>query len=53
MNEDVRNNVVFASKAEFKEALDTFFNTIWGKIANSLKSRINDSFQILKPAPSG
>jgi transposase len=53
MNEYVRNNMVFASKAEFKEALDTFFNTTWGKIANSLKSRINDNFQILKPAPSG
>lgn len=53
MNEYVRNNVVFASKTEFKEALDTFFNSTWDKIANSLKSRINDNFQILKPAPSG
>lgn len=52
MNEHVRNNVVFASKTEFKEALDTFFNSTWDKIANSLKSRINDNFQILKPLPS-
>ncbi len=53
MNEYVRNNVVFSSKTEFKEALDTFFNSTWDKIANSLKSRINDNFQILKTAPSG
>ncbi len=53
MNEHVRNNVVFKSKTDFKEALDNFFYTTWGKIANSLKSRINDNFQILKPAPSG
>jgi hypothetical protein len=45
--------VVFSSKTAFKEALDTFFKETWDKIANSLKSRINDNFQILKPAPSG
>jgi transposase len=53
MNEYVRNNVVFESKTDFKEALDAFFKTTWDKIANSLKGRINDNFQILKPAPSG
>lgn len=53
MNEHVRNNVVFASKTAFKEALDTFFKATWDKIAHSLKSRINDNFQILKPVPSG
>jgi transposase len=53
MNEYVRNNVVFESKTDFKEALDAFFKTTWDKIANSLKARINDNFQILKPAPSG
>jgi transposase len=53
MNEYVRNNIVFASKTEFKEALDNFFNSMWDKIANSLKSRINDNFQILKPVSSG
>lgn len=53
MNEYVRNNVAFTSKTEFEEALDAFFNSTWDKIACSLKSRINDNFQILKPVPSG
>lgn len=53
MNEHVRNNVVFESKTDFKESLDNFFHATWNKIANSLKSRINDNFQILKPVPSG
>lgn len=53
MNEYVRNNVVFKSKTDFKEALDNFFNSTWDKISDSMKTRINDNFQILKPVPSG
>ena len=35
MNEQVRNNVVFMSKVDFKEALDTFFKFTWDKISNA------------------
>jgi transposase len=53
MNEYVRNNVVFTSAKEFREAIHTFFSTTWPKIADTLRSRINDNFQTLNPEPSG
>ncbi len=46
MNEKSRNNVYF------KEAIDQFFTVILPEIADSLTSRINDNFQVLKPASS-
>ncbi|TMX30629.1 IS630 family transposase, partial [Vibrio sp. Hep-1b-8] len=34
----------------FKEAIDQFFTVTLPEIAGSLTSRINDNFQVLKPA---
>lgn len=53
MNEYVRNNRVFASAKEFRHDVLEFFNTTWTKIANSMRGRINDNFQTLKPVSSG
>ena len=53
MNEKSRNNVYFKRKRDFKEAIDQFFSVTLPEIADSLISRINDNFQILKPASSG
>jgi transposase len=53
MNEHVRNNVFFKSAKEFREAILTFFEKTWPQIAQSMKNRINDNFQIIKPASSG
>ncbi|MCP4121136.1 MAG: IS630 family transposase [Bacteroidetes bacterium] len=52
MNEKSRNNVYFKSKRDFKEAIDQFFTVTLPEIAGSLTSRINDNFQVLKPASS-
>lgn len=52
MNEKSRNNVYFKSKRVFKKAIDRFFTVTLPKNADSLASRINDNFQVLKPAPS-
>lgn len=52
MNEYVRNNIYFSSKAEFTTAINEFFNVTLPKVAGSLVSRITDNFQILKPASS-
>lgn len=52
MNEYVRNNVFFKSAKEFREAILTFFEKTWPQIANSMKDRINDNFQIIKSASS-
>lgn len=52
MNEHVRNNIYFSSKAEFTTAINEFFNVTLSKVAGSLLSRITDNFQILKPASS-
>ncbi|MBT0122357.1 IS630 family transposase, partial [Vibrio campbellii] len=52
MNEKSRNNVYFKRKRDFKEAIDQFFAVTLPESAGSLSSRINDNFQILKPASS-
>ena len=52
MNEKSRNNVYFKSKRDFKAAIDQFFTVTLPEIAGSLTSRINDNFQVLKPASS-
>jgi transposase len=53
MNEKVRNNVFFPSAKIFRNAISEFFDTTIGKISASLRGRINDDFQAIKPAPSG
>ena len=50
MNEYVRNNRVFRSAKEFRQEIMDFFKITWPKIAQSMTSRINDNFQILKQA---
>ena len=50
MNEQVRNNKVFYKLAEFRGKISEFFNTTWDNILPLLHSRINDNFQVLKPA---
>ncbi|WP_276280461.1 transposase [Vibrio sp. CUB2] len=52
MNEHLRNNVYFPSKAAFTSAIKTFFDVTLPEVAGSLVSRITDNFQILKPASS-
>ncbi len=52
MNEKSRNNVYFKRKRDFKTAIDQFFAVTLPEIAGSLTSRINDNFQVLKPASS-
>lgn len=52
MNEQSRNNVYFKNKRDFKKAIDQFFDVTLPEIAGSLTSRINDNFQVLKPASS-
>lgn len=51
MNEHVRNNRYFSTAKAFREQIDHFFNDILPKIGDELKSRINDNFQVLIPAP--
>lgn len=53
MNEHVRNNKFFASAKEFRESIAVFFDTTIATIAHSLRNRINDNFQTIKPVPSG
>lgn len=50
MNEQVRNNVFFCSAADFTSAISEFFESTWEKIKSGLVSRINDTFQQVKPA---
>lgn len=52
MNEYSRNNVYFKTKREFREAIENFCTVTLPEIADSLTSRINDNFQVLKPASS-
>lgn len=52
MNEEVRNNVFFNSAKHFRDAIAEFFDTKISKIAQSLRGRINDNFQIINPVPS-
>ena len=53
MNERVRNNSFFPSAKIFRNAISEFFGTTIEQIAQSLRGRINDDFQTIKPAPSG
>lgn len=53
MNENVRNNVFFKSAKHFKESICEFFDKTISEIAHSLRGRINDNFQTIKPVPSG
>ncbi|KGJ88335.1 hypothetical protein ND2E_4171 [Colwellia psychrerythraea] len=48
MNEHVRNNKYFATAREFREAIDNFFINILPSVGDTLGSRINDNFQVLK-----
>jgi transposase len=52
LGERVRNNVVFASAKEFREAITNFFETKWPVIAQAMKQRINDNFQRINWASS-
>lgn len=49
MNEYSRNNKFFRTAKEFKETINGFFNETWPLIAESMRSRINDNFERLKP----
>ena len=53
MNEEVRNNRVFKSAKEFRDSISTFFSATLPKISHTLRGRINDNFQTIKPVPSG
>jgi transposase len=53
MNENIRNNVMFKSAKQFRDAISDFFETKLSKIAPSLRGRINDNFQTIDPVPSG
>lgn len=50
INEHVRNNKYFATAKEFRWAIDNFFINILPSIGDTLGSRINDNFQVLKSA---
>jgi len=52
MNEEERDNVFFSSAKIFRDAINNFFDVKWPKIAQSLRGRINDNFQTIKPVPS-
>ncbi|HCM1945103.1 TPA: IS630 family transposase, partial [Salmonella enterica subsp. salamae serovar 30:g,m,s:e,n,x] len=43
-------NRYFSSTREFRDAISEFFNYTLPGMAGSLTSRINDRFQVLKPA---
>jgi len=51
MNEHARNNKYFESAKAFRSAIDNFFANTLPKIADSLATRINDNFQVLRHAP--
>jgi transposase len=50
MNEQVRNNRHFDSAQEFRQKINYFLKEIIPDIGSSLESRINDNFQVIKPA---
>ena len=50
MNEHARNNRYFSSTRELRDAISVLFNQTLPDIADSLTFRINDHFQVLKPA---
>jgi transposase len=53
MNEQVRNNILFESARAFREAIANFLDKTVLEIKPILQSRINDNFQVLRPASSG
>lgn len=53
MNEETRDHVFFSSAKEFREAIRHFFDVKLPKMAGSLRSRMNNNFQTIKPVPSG
>lgn len=53
MNEHVRNNRYFATAKAFREAINGFFNSTLPVLAGNLYCRINDNFQVIKPASVG
>ena len=52
MNEEVRNNVFFESAKMFRKSIVGFFEEKLPKIAQSLRTRINDNFEIIDPVTS-
>lgn len=52
MNEHARNNSYFATARAFRTAIRDFFSLTLPAIAGELRHRINDNFQMLKPASS-
>lgn len=52
MNEQVRNNRYFATAKQFRDDITKFFKETLPDIADSLRSRLNDNFQLLKTASS-
>ncbi len=50
MNEHARNNRYFATAKAFRDAVDDFFVNTLPAIADSLATRINDNFQVLRHA---
>lgn len=51
-NEKVRNNRFFKSAKEFRQEMLNFFHITWPQISNSMRGRISDNFQTLKPIVS-
>ena len=47
MNENARNNKFFRTADEFRQSINDFFKITLPKIADGLRSRINDNFQKL------
>lgn len=50
LNEHTRNNRYFPNCKVFRETILNFFEITWPQIAESMRQRINDNFQILKTA---
>ena len=50
MNEYARNNQYFAKPKDFRQKIDHFLHITLPEVGASLVSRINDNFQMLKPA---
>jgi transposase len=48
MNEYARNNQFFKTGREFKVKINNFFDKTWPSIADSMNSRINDNFELIK-----
>lgn len=52
MNEFARNNRIFKTAGEFKNAIHDFFLITWPQISRSMVDRINDNFQTLNKVSS-